>query len=228
VQAIASGEKIASQRKESSMFVARPIGLSVKQHAPQADRSKGPIVEVLKRVLPDAGIALEVGSGTGQHITHFARQFPGVIWQPSDYDQVAVASIEGYRRESRLSNVREPLLLEVRKRIWGHGLLDVVLAINLVHTTSWSVCEGLFDGARRHLRASGVLFLYGPFKQNGDYTSTENARLDVALRSRNPDWGLRDIEAVVALGSVRNLLVEQAVDLPGGQLGVVFRKQTDL
>jgi len=210
------------------MFVARPIGLSVKQHAPQADRSKGPIVEVLKRVLPDAGLALEVGSGTGQHITHFARQFPGVTWQPSDYDQVAVASIEGYRRESHLSNVREPLLLEVRKRIWGHGLLDVVLAINLVHTTSWSVCEGLFDGARRHLHPSGVLFLYGPFKQNGDYTSTENARLDVALRSRNPDWGLRDIEAVVALGSVRNLLVEQAVDLPGGQLGVVFRKQSDL
>lgn len=205
------------------MFVARPIGLSVKQHAPQADRSKGPIVDVLRRVLPDRGIALEVGSGTGQHVIHFARQFPGIVWQPSDYDQVAVASIESYRHEARLANVREPLLLEVRKRLWGHGLLDAVLAVNLVHVTSWSVCEGLFDGARRHLRPGGVLFLYGPFKQNGGFASSDNAQLDAALRRRNPDWGLRDIEAVVALGMARNLVVEQATDLPAGQLGVVFR-----
>lgn len=209
------------------MFVARPIGLSVKQHAPQADRNKGPIVDVLKRVLPDSGMALEVGSGTGQHIIHFARQFPSLVWQPSDYDQVSVASIESYRRESRLANVREPLLLEVRKRMWGHGQLDVVVAINLVHVTSWSVCEGLFDGARRHLRPAGVLFLYGPFKQNGGFTNADDAALDTALRTRNADWGLRDVEAVVALGTARNLLVEQAVDLPSGQLGIVFRKQAD-
>ncbi|HEY6880233.1 MAG TPA: DUF938 domain-containing protein [Polyangiales bacterium] len=209
------------------MFVARPIGLSVKQHAPQADRSKGPIVDLLKRVLPESGMALEVGSGTGQHVIHFGRQFPGLVWQPSDYDQVAVASIESYRREARLNNVREPLLLEVRKRMWGHGQVDAVLAINLVHVTSWSVCEGLFDGARRHLRPSGVLFLYGPFKQNGGFASLEDAELDAALRSRNADWGLRDIEAVVALGTARNLVVEQVADLPGGQIGVVFRKNAD-
>src|SRR5690349_2884199 len=131
-------------------FLTRTIGLSVRQHAPHADRNKGPIVDVLRRVLPDVGMVLEIGSGTGQHITHFAREFPGVEWQPSDYDQVAVASIESYRRESRLPNVREPLLLEVRKRTWGNGLLDAVVAIDLVHVTSWSVCEGLFDGARRH------------------------------------------------------------------------------
>ena len=209
------------------MFVARPIGLSVKQHAPLADRSKGPIVDVLKRVLPERGLVLEVGSGTGQHIIHFARQFPELVFQPSDYDQVAVASVESYRRESRLPNVREPLLLEVRKRIWGHGLLDAVLSINLVHTTSWSVCEGLFDGARRHLRPSGVLFLYGPFKQSGGFVTVEDAQHDAALRSRNPDWGLRDVEAVAALGTARNLLVEQAVEMPNGQLGIVFRKQVD-
>lgn len=209
------------------MFVARPIGLSVKQHAPQADRNKGPIVELLKRVLPDSGMALEVGSGTGQHVIHFARQFPGLVWQPSDYDQVAIASIESYRREARLPNVREPLLLEVRKRMWGNGQVHVVLAINLVHVTSWSVSEGLFDGARRHLRAGGVLFLYGPFKQNGGFASDEDAELDATLRSRNADWGLRDIEAVVALGTARNLAVEQVADLPGGQVGVVFRKNAD-
>lgn len=208
-------------------FSARAIGLSVKQHAPQADRSKGPIVDVLRRVLPDYGIVLEIGSGTGQHVMHFARELPGIEWQPSDYDQVAVASVDSYRREARLPNLREPLLLEVRKRTWGNGLLDGVLGINLVHVTSWSVCEGLFDGARRHLRPDGVLFLYGPFKQGGGFESAEDEALDAALRARNPDWGLRDLEAVVALGRVRGLIVEQVVDMPGGDLGVVFRKQID-
>jgi SAM-dependent methyltransferase len=208
-------------------FLTRTIGLTVRQHAPNADRNKGPIVDVLRRVLPDVGIVLEIGSGTGQHVTHFAREFPGVEWQPSDYDQVAVASIESYRREARLPNVREPLLLEVRKRTWGHGLLDAVLAIDLVHVTSWSVCEGLFDGARRHLKPNGVLVMYGPFKQEGGFSSPDNAALDAALRARNPDWGLRDLEAVAALGVVRRLLVEQVVDMPANNVAVVFRKQAD-
>ena len=106
------------------------------------------------------------------------------------------------------------------------GLL-VVLAINLVHVTSWSVCEGLFDGARRHLKPEGILFMYGPFKQNGGFTAPENAALDAALRAKNPDWGLRDLEAVAALGNVRGLYAEQVVDLDGACLGVVFRKQPD-
>ena len=209
------------------MSVARPVGLTAKQHAPRADRSKGPIVEVLRRVLPDHGIALEVGSGTGQHIAHFARAFPYLEWQPSDYDQVAVASVDSYRREARVPNLRECLLLEVRQKIWGHGLLDAVLAIHLVHATSWSVCEGLFDGARRHLRPGGVLFLQGPFKQGGGFDSPENERLDAQLRARNPDWGLRDLEAVAALGTARGLLVEQVIDMPGHELATVFRKSPD-
>jgi cyclopropane fatty-acyl-phospholipid synthase-like methyltransferase len=208
-------------------LASRTIGLSVKQHAPQVDLNKGPIVDALRRVLPEVGVALEVGSGTGQHVVHFGREFPGMQFQPSDYDQVAVASIESYRREARLGNVREPLLLEARQRTWGHGLLDAVVAINLVHVTNWSVCEGLFDGARRHLKPEGILFLYGPFKQNGGFLSGESAAYDAALRERNPDWGLRDLEAVAALGNVRGLIVEQVTDMPMDSLGVVFRKQVD-
>ena len=158
------------------MFVARPIGLSVKQHAPQADRSKGPIVEVLKRVLPDSGLALEVGSGTGQHITHFARHFPGLTWQPSDYDQVAVASIEIYRVRSSARERTRAALLRCASGS-GSGLLDAVLAINLVHVTSWSVCEGLFD-ARAGTCTMPACSSCMSFRQEGSYTSTENARLD--------------------------------------------------
>lgn len=208
------------------MFVARTIGLTAKQHAPHADRNKAAIVDVLRRVLPSLGIVLEVGSGTGQHIVHFARAFGTLEWQPSDYDQVAVASIESYRREAGLTNLREPLLLEVRKRLWGHGLLDAVLATDLVHVTSWSVCEGLFEGARRHLKPDGVLTVCGAFKQRGGFCSERHASLDASLRARNPDWGLRDLEAVAALGMARGLHVEQVTDLPCGDVAAVFRKQT--
>jgi SAM-dependent methyltransferase len=208
------------------MFAVRTIGLSPKQHAPHADRSKGAIVDLLRRVLPESGVVLEVGSGTGQHIVHFARELPGLSWQPSDYDQVAIASIETYRRDAALKNVREPLLLEVRKRLWGHGLLDAVLATDVIHVTSWSVCEGLFEGARRHLKPGGVLVVCAPFKQRGDYCLDAHGILDASLRSRNPDWGLRDLEAVAALGTARGLLVEQVVDLPEGSVAAVFRKIT--
>lgn len=207
------------------MFAANLIGLSAKQHAPDADRSKGPIVDVLRHVLPDHGVALEVGSGTGQHIVHFARCFPSIQWQPSDYDQVAVSSVDAHRRDARLSNLREPFLLEARQRLWGHGRLDAVLAINLTHMTSWSVCEGVFEGARRHLRRHGVLFLYGPFKQRGRFASAAQRELDAVLRARNPDWGLRDIEVVAALGSARGLYVEQVIDMPDDALAMVFRRQ---
>jgi SAM-dependent methyltransferase len=206
------------------MFAARTIGLTPKQHAPRADRTKGAIVTLLSRVLPEQGVVLELGSGTGQHIVHFARALPGLVWQPSDYDQVAIASIDSYRLEAGLPNVREPLLLEVRKRFWGHGQLDGVLATDLIHVTSWSVCEGLFDGARRHLRPHGVLVVCAPFKQRGGFSTEEHARIDAALRARNPDWGLRDLEAVAALGTARGLLVEQVVDLPDGEIAAVFRK----
>jgi hypothetical protein len=102
-----------------------------------------------------------------------------------------------------------------------------VLAIHLIHATSWSVCEGLFDGARRHLRPGGLLFLQGPFKQGGGFDCRENQQLDARLRARNPDWGLRDLEAVAALGTARGLLVEQVIDMPGHELASVFRKSAD-
>jgi len=93
--------------------------------------------------------------------------------------------------------------------------------------TNWSVCEGLFDGARRHLRPEGVLFLHGPFKQGGGFDSQGNAELDARLRAKNADWGLRDLEAVAALGTARGLLVEQVIDMPGNELAAVFRRSAD-
>ena len=123
--------------------------------------------------------------------------------------------------------MREPLLLEARQRTWGHGPLDAVLALDLIHVTSWSVCGGLFDGARRHLRPEGVLFVYGQFKQGGRFATPQQARLDELLRAKNPDWGLRDLEALAALGTSRGLMVEQVVDLPSNTLGLVFVKRPD-
>lgn len=202
-------------------------GLDVKRHVPSADGNKGPILEVLERVLPERGLVLEIGSGSGQHIVHFARALPRIEWQPSDYDQVSVASVGAYRSEARLSNVRDPWLLEVRSRAWGHGVVDGVLCIDLLHVTTWSCAEGLFDGARKHLCSGAPLVLHGQFRQSGGFRSSRAAEYDAMLRERNPDWGLRDLEAVAALGTARGLLVEQVIDMPRDSLCVVFRKNAD-
>lgn len=203
---------------------ALSFGLGVKQRVATAERNRYPIAELLKRVLPDSGLVLEIGSGSGQHAVHFAREMPYLEWQPSDYDQVAVASIEAYRADSRLKNLREAQLLEARSRTWGKGYVDAVVCINMVQSTGWAVTEGLFDGARRHLGMDGLLVVYGPFKQNGGFKSQSDEELDAKLRARSPYWGLRDLEAVAALGMARSLEVEQVVDMPDGDLALVFRK----
>ena len=203
------------------------FGLEVKQHVAAAERNRRPIADVLEGVLPQQGLVLEIGSGSGQHVSYFARRMPGLDWQPSDYDQVAVASIDAYRHETRLKNIREPQLIEARSRTWGKGYVDAVVCINLVHMAGWSVTEGLFDGARRHLQVDGVLYVYGPFKQNGGFTSQSNAELDAHLRARSPYWGLRDLEAVVALGTARGLVLEQLKDMPGNNHSLVFRKTAE-
>lgn len=42
-------------------------------YAPSVLRNRDPITSVLRRVLPTAGLVLEVGSGSGEHVVHLAQ-----------------------------------------------------------------------------------------------------------------------------------------------------------
>jgi len=189
-----------------------------------AERNQEPILEVLARVLPASGFALEIASGTGQHALHFARRLRGLTWQPSDPDAGFRRSIALRVAEERLPNVNAPLDIEVSRLPWDVAAADAVVCINMIHVAPWAATRALLEGARGVLRPDGVLFLYGPYRRFGGHTSPGNEQFDADLRARNPEWGLRDLEAVSALATDAGFALAEIVGMPANNFSVVFRK----
>jgi SAM-dependent methyltransferase len=196
----------------------------LKRHAPATARNRTPILEVLRQVLPATGTVLEIASGTGEHAAFFAAALPTLIWQPSDLDPDALASIEAWRAEVSLANLLAPLRLDAQSDAWPVDAVDAVFSANMIHIAPWSAAEGLLRGAGRHLVAGGLLILYGPFHVGGAPTAPSNASFDADLRARNPTWGVRDLEAVVAAAREQRLEFEQRIDMPANNLMLVFRR----
>ena len=193
-----------------------------RQCAPAPERNKGPILEVLQRVLPQAGVVLEIASGTGQHAAHFAAALPHLVWQPSDADLRVHESIRAWTGE--LTNVRSPVALDVREP-WPLARADAVLCINMIHISPWVATLALIEGAGRVLPQGGVLFLYGPYRRFGRHTAPSNEAFDASLRARDPQWGVRDLEAVEECAAAAGLRLNEIVEMPANNLSVVFEKQ---
>lgn len=192
--------------------------------APAAERNKQPILEALRDVLPARGLVLELGSGSGQHVVHFARAFPTLEFQPSDPEPAARRSIEAWVRAERLPNVRAPLALDAEAERWTEAPLQAVLAINVIHISPWPVTQAIFEGAARHLSEGGLLFLYGPYRRGGLHTAPSNEAFDQSLRARDPRWGVRDLEEVTQVGREVGLVLEREVAMPANNLSLVFRR----
>ena len=155
--------------------------------APAAARNRDPIASVLRDVLPERGTVLEVASGTGEHAVHFARAFPELLWQPSDRDEDALASISAWRDEARLPNLLDPLELDAAEEEWPLVRADAILCINMVHISPWAATEGLMRGAEAVLRTPGApLILYGPYRRSEVPTAPSNEAFDSSLKSRKP------------------------------------------
>jgi SAM-dependent methyltransferase len=185
--------------------------------SPAAERNKGPILEVLKRVLPQRGTVLEIASGSGQHVLHFAQALPKLTWQPSDADPEVIS-------QESLDNMLPPVALDVRRWPWPIERADAVLCINMIHISPWQATEALMHGAARVLPAGGVLYLYGPYRRGGGHTAPSNAAFDADLRARNSEWGVRDVEAVIDAAAREGLQFGEIVQMPANNLSVVFRK----
>jgi SAM-dependent methyltransferase len=188
---------------------------------PAPERNKGPILEVLRRVLPRSGTVLEIASGTGQHAEYFARQLPALTFLPSDVDPDNLASIREWVREAALPNLREPLELDVTSESWKPGEVDAVFNANMIHIAPWDCAVGLFAGIRRETRAQ-VVVLYGPFRIGGVHTAPSNEAFDANLRERNPSFGVRDLEAVAELAGQAGLRLAERVPMPANNQTLVF------
>ena len=193
--------------------------------SPAAERNKGPILAVLERVLPSTGRVLEIASGTGQHVIHFAKAIPDLVWQPSDPDASARRSIRAWLATQNLPNVLEPLDLDVRVKPWPISACDAIVCINMIHIAPWSATPALFSGAAEVLGDSGVLYLYGPYRRHGAHTAPSNEAFDRSLRAQDREWGVRDLETVAEVASAEGFELGETVAMPANNLSVVFRKR---
>jgi SAM-dependent methyltransferase len=191
--------------------------------SPSFLRNRDPILAVLARVLPESGTVLEIAGGSGEHAVYFAAALPSLIWQPTDLDQVALRSIAAHRAAARLPNVRPPLQLDASARSWPVEHADAIVAINMLHIAPWRAAEGLMAGAGRVLGPGGVLYLYGPYKENGIHTAPSNAVFDESLRARNPEWGVRDVADLTELARAHGLSFVERVSMAANNLSLIFR-----
>lgn len=196
-----------------------------RRSAPAALRNRDLIADVLADWLPASGTVLEVASGTGEHVVHFAASFPSLEWQPSDVHEDALDSIDAWRSEAGLPNVRPPVAIDVSTATWPVASADAVLSINMVHISPWEAALGLLDGAARILPAGGPLILYGPWLKQDIATAPSNLEFDQQLRSRDPEWGLRRVEDFEAEAAKRGFALDQVCSMPANNLMLLFRIQ---
>ena len=188
------------------------------------ERNKDPILEVLRLRFADRTQVLEIGSGTGQHAVHFARALEHLTWHPTEQlaylpDLAERVKLEGSR------NLRTPTLLDVRQAVWPVRSVDAIFTANTLHIMSWPEVTALFGGVGAVLAPGGVLCVYGPFRYAGRYTSDSNLEFDRMLQERDPQSGLRDIQAINALAEQYGLRLDADHDLPANNRLLVFTKE---
>lgn len=197
-------------------------GDDARRNAPSTARNRGPILDVLRRRLPRHGLVLEIASGAGEHAVFFARALPGLRFQPSDPDPAARASIDAWRAAEGLANVLPAVALDASAQAWPISAADAVICINMIHIAPWAASVGLVRGAGKVLREGGVLYLYGPYRRDGAHTAPSNAAFDASLRARNPEWGVRDLEAVAALAAAHGFGPPAIEAMPANNLSLIF------
>ena len=199
-----------------------------RQYATATQRNRQPILDVLRRVLPPSGNILEIASGTGEHAVFFAPHFAPRLWIPSDPEPFLRSSIEDWRRDCLSQNLQLPLDLNVIKPDWERLVvftsITAIVNINMIHISPWLACEGLMAGVGNILPIGGILYLYGPFRRNDQHTSPSNEVFDASLRDRNPEWGVRDLEAVVEVAESQGLQLEEIVEMPANNLSVIWKR----
>ena len=195
-----------------------------RRSAPHVARNTGPILAVLRETLPEKGLVLEVASGSGEQSVAFARAFPKLLWQPSDPDPTALASIESWRDSEALFNLLPPVELDARAAGWPIASAEAIVCINMAHISPWEATMGLMHGAGRLLEPGAPLYLYGPYRQQGVPTASSNEAFDQSLKARDAKWGLRDVAEMAAEAERNGLRLSDIVPMPANNLSLVFRK----
>lgn len=195
-----------------------------KLHAPSADRNGDALADLLRRIAPQSGCALEIASGTGQHVTRFASAQPNLIWTPSEISPERIASIKAYRVEADLPNLSTPIHLDACTPGWARQskLFDLIMTVNLLHLIPETAAKTMISEVAKALAPGGTLMLYGPFLRDGQTISDGDARFHADLRAADPNIGYKDRDAVLKWGQAAGLTSTQCVEMPANNLALIF------
>jgi hypothetical protein len=201
-----------------------------RQYAPATLRNREAILETLLQILPPTGNILEISSGTGEHAVYFAPHLQPRQWIPTDPNPIAISSIIAWQKYYPSPNLLAPITIDVTESDWQRDPqlqnqdIQAIVNINMIHIAPWTACLGLISGASKILPEGGLLYLYGAYKQNGKHTAPSNADFDASLRNQNPEWGVRDLEAVIDVAIAQNLVLQTVQPMPANNLSMIFQK----
>jgi len=205
--------------------------MSRPDYSPSAERNKQPILDVLLQLLPEQGQALEIASGTGQHVEWFARHMPQWAWQPTEVHPGALYNIEARVAQAALENVQEAVQLDVCSDPWfiteptlASRRFDLLVCINMLHIAPWAACAALMRGSARHLQPDGVLVTYGPYFENGVTATPSNLDFDQSLREHDESWGIRKREDIERIAAIEGLRLRERHAMPSNNLLLVWTR----
>jgi hypothetical protein len=195
-----------------------------RRHAPATLRNREPILASLRAHLPSEGLILEIASGSGEHCAYFAGALPQYSFQPSDRDRGAQISINAWIKAMAVPNVLPAIEIDASADLWCIEKAQAIICSNMIHISPWAAAIGLFRGAARTLPTDAPLFIYGPYRRNGGHISDGNAKFDADLRAENPEWGVRDLEDMIALATDHGFSPPLVEPMPANNLMLVLRK----
>lgn len=209
----------------STASVAEPVS-GAKLHAPAAARNADAITALLRDHAPQTGAALEIASGTGQHVASFASALPGLTWQPTDVDPARLRSIDAYTADAGLTNVAPATALDATAPDWSarYRDLDLIVLINLLHLISDMQARALIKEVGLALRPGGCFVLYGPFARAGQLISDGDRRFDAQLRAADPDIGYKDTHDITRWAQDAHMRAAEPVEMPANNLAYLFGK----
>lgn len=223
---VAQGERWLYLEPVNTLDPVQPVLLAGARASPAAARNQGPILDVLRVHLAARASVLEIASGSGEHAVAFARALPATTWTPSDPSAEARDSIAAWATVAGLPNLNPALALDAADpATWPKETVHAIVCLNMIHISPWTATEGLMAGAGRLLAdPGGLLVLYGPFREADTPLAPSNRDFDESLGARDPGWGLRDRDTVVALARTRGLHLTRRIEMPANNLILLFRR----
>ncbi|SEN25595.1 Protein of unknown function [Roseovarius tolerans] len=202
------------------------LGEGAKLHAPSAERNAAAIAAALCEIAPKTARALEIASGTGQHVVAFAAAMPGLIWQPTEIDPARRASIDAYVAEAGLPNLRAAMAVDATEADWGKAQAGqaLIVLINLLHLISTPEARRIIAEAAQALAPGGRFALYGPFLRDGQATSEGDARFHASLTAQDPAIGYKDLAEVEGWLDDAGLTVAPSRQMPANNLFLVAER----